>query len=73
MNHSLTEKEKYYFLCNLVASKNYCHYVMGNKDIFGRNKELFEKYKQFFRYVMGYAWISLYMEESIRKTKIKQK
>jgi hypothetical protein len=72
VNHSLNEKEKYYLICNLLASKNYCHYVLGNKKILESNKLLFEKYKPIFRYVMCYAWISLYMEESIRKTRTKQ-
>ena len=72
MSHSLTEKEKYYLISGLLASKSYCHYVLGNIEILNANKDLFEKYKPIFRYLMGYAWISLYMEESIRKTKIKQ-
>lgn len=69
-SHSLNEKEKYYLLCNLISSKNYCHYVLGNKEILEKNKSIFNKYLPVFRYLIGYAWISLYMEESIRKTKI---
>jgi len=72
VNHSLSEKEKYYLLCNLLASKNYCHYVLNNKKVLDANKDLMEKYKPVIRYLMGYSWISLYMEESIRKTKTKE-
>ena len=36
------------------------------------NKKLFEKYMPIFRYVMGYSWVTFYMEESFKKNKIKQ-
>lgn len=72
VNHSMNEKEKYYLICNLLVSKNYCHYVINNKNIMDANKEIFEKYKPVFRYLVGYVWISLYMEESIKKTRTKQ-
>jgi hypothetical protein len=70
MSHSLSEKEKYYLLCNILVSKNYCHYVINDADVLRANKELFNKYSPIFRYLIGYAWVSLYMEESIRKTKM---
>lgn len=69
IGHTLNEKEKYYMLCNLLASKNYCHYVLGNKKILNANKKIMDKYLPIFRYLMSYSWISLYLEESIRKTK----
>ncbi|AYV85133.1 MAG: hypothetical protein Satyrvirus4_30 [Satyrvirus sp.] len=72
VSHSLNEKEKYYLVCNLLLSKNYCHYILGNKKVLEANKNLFEKYKPAFRYIIGYAWISLYMEESLKKTKTKK-
>lgn len=72
LNYSLSEKEKYYLICNLLASKNYCHYVLGNSKIMNANKELLEKYKPIMKYLIGYAWISLYMEESLKKTRTKQ-
>lgn len=72
IGRSLCEKEKYYLICNLLISKDYCHYVLGNSKILNATKDIFEKYKPIFRYLMGYAWVSLYMEESIRKTKIKE-
>lgn len=72
IGHTLTEKEKYYLICNLLVSKNYCHYVLNNKNILLANNELFEKYKPIFQYLFGYAWITLYMEESIRKTRCKE-
>lgn len=72
LNHSLNEKEKYRLICNLLLSKKYCHYVLNNNNILTTNKDLFDKYSPIIRYVMGYSWISMYMEESIRKTKTKE-
>lgn len=73
VGHTLNEKEKYYLICNLLVSKNYCHYVLTNKKILNSNKTIMSKYFPIFRYLMSYSWISLYMEESIRKTKITEK
>ena len=73
VGHTLNEKEKYYLICNLLASKNYCHYILTNKKILDSNKTIMNKYLPIFRYLMSYSWISLYMEESIRKTKITEK
>ena len=66
---SLSEKEKYFLICNLLASKNYCHFVLNNYKILTANQELIEKYKPIIKYLIGYSWISLYKEESIRKTR----
>lgn len=71
-NHALTEQQKYYLLCNLLVSKKYCHYVLKNIKIMKSNTKIFEKYAPIFRYVMGYAWVTFYMEESIKKNRIKQ-
>lgn len=67
--HTLNEREKYHLICNLLASKKYCHYVANSGTILESNKELFEKYKPVFKYVFGYAWITMYMEESLRKSR----
>lgn len=71
-NNSLNEKEKYYLVCNLLPSRKYCHYIINNSKILDAIGGIIEKYKPIFRYLIGYAWISLYMEESIRKTRTKQ-
>lgn len=70
LSHCLSEKEKYYLIANLLISKNYCHYVLNQKKILEANESLFKKYKPIFRYLVGYAWLVLYKEESIKKNKI---
>ncbi len=72
LNYSLNEKEKYYLLCNMLLSKKYCHYVLNNNKILKANKDILDKYAPVIKYILGYAWISMYMEESIKKTRIKQ-
>ena len=72
IGHSLNEKEKYYLICNLLVSKIYCHYVLCDNDVLTANDKIFRKYKPAFRYLIGYAWVSLFMEEHIRKTRAKQ-
>jgi hypothetical protein len=69
---ALNEKEKYYLICNLLISKKYCHYVLGNSKVLEANKEIFGKYKPIFRYLIGYAWVIMYLEESIKKTRTKE-
>jgi hypothetical protein len=72
INNSLNEKEKYHLICGFLLSKKYCHYIVNNKKILIANKNLLEKYKPIIRYIMGYTWVTMYMEESKRKTKIKE-
>lgn len=82
---SLTsKKEFYYFLTSLMASKEYCHLIINNKYMLDkiRNKNLFnkknnqnnrsilEKYIPIIKYIMGYSWLTMYIEESIKKSRV---
>lgn len=71
-SHSLGQRERYVLLCNLLMSKNYCHFVINNRAILQSNLDLLLKYKPVFRYVMGYAWATMYLEEMAIKTRIKE-
>lgn len=73
LSNCLTEKDKYYLLCHLLISKSYADYVLNNEKILVSVKPLFKKYNSVFRYLMGYAWMGLHMEESIKKTNITAK
>lgn len=72
LSTSLSEMEKYYLLCNFLISRKYCHYVLGNSRILTETGPLFEKYKPVMRYLLGYSWVTMYLEESIRKRKTMQ-
>lgn len=71
-SYSLNEQQKYYLLCNLLASKKYCHLILKNVKIMTESKYLFDKYEPIFRYILGYAWSTMYIEESIKYTKIEE-
>lgn len=59
----LSEKERYYLLCNLLVNKLYCHLVVTNALILEKNKDIFAKYQPIFRYLLSYVWIILSDEE----------
>jgi len=67
-----TEKEKYYLLSNCLVSQKYCHYILNNPKILSKCKYIFDKYSPIFRYLIGYAWIIFYTEESAKKSRSKQ-
>jgi hypothetical protein len=72
----LSHTEKYYLIMNSMISKDLCHFVVNNKyilnDIMSDTKDpnghtFMNKYGQLIRYTLGYAWLTLYMEESIKR------
>lgn len=69
LSHSLTQKEKYYLVSNLLVSKNYSHYILNDANILTQLDGIFKQYKPIFRYLLSYAFINLYKEESIKKTR----
>lgn len=81
----INKKELYMLLTNILASKEYCHLVVNNdyaleklfnKELFNEDKNdhekrsLMQKYTPLFSYLWSYAWLTLYMEESIKRTRI---
>jgi hypothetical protein len=66
----LPEKEKFLLFCNLLVSKSYCHLILNNIKLLKFMKNIIKKYAQLFRYLIGYAWIRFYFEESIKKSYI---
>lgn len=64
----LDEKEKFILLCNLIVSKRYCHLALNNIFVLKLMKPIMTKYCELFRYLIGYAWVKFYFDESIKKT-----
>ena len=78
--------ELYKFVTNMIASKKYNHLILNNSealDLLSSNlffskfnfstnfaDNFIQKYIYSLKYVIGYAWITLYMEESIKKRKM---
>jgi len=81
LNTINSQYEFYNLTMSLLISKDYCHYVLNNPlyidklrkwtNSFSSNEiDLIELFKPAFQYAMGYSWLTLYMEECIKKTKI---
>ena len=79
------ERELYYLVSNLMVSKDLCHLILNNKDVlqilnsnkyfkkkFDKDTTFIKKYLSMIKYCLSYAWIAFYMEESIKKTFIKE-
>jgi len=66
-------KCKYYLINNILTSKDYCHLILNNKNLLELITPFFEKHKIIFKYTFAYGWISMYIEESLTKSKITTK
>ncbi|QTF49250.1 hypothetical protein qu_358 [Acanthamoeba polyphaga mimivirus] len=69
ISNCLSEREKYYLVCLLLSSKNYCHYILNNHKVITSISDIISKYKPIIRYLMGFAWMSLYLEERVKRSK----
>lgn len=67
---SLTsEKEMYDLFNTLLISKEYCHMVLNNYQVLSKMKPIIDKFMPLYKYLIGYAWTSFYIEECLFKTK----
>lgn len=62
-NQLPSEYTKYMFVSNMLCSRTYCHLILNNKEFLEISRPLFDKYKLVFKYLIGYAWITLKNEE----------
>jgi len=81
----INKQELYTLLSNMVASKDYCHLIVNNgyaleklmdKELYNENnvdkRSLLQKYTPLFSYLWSYAWLTMYYEECIKKTRIEE-
>jgi len=73
------KKELYLLVMNLLVSKEYCHLIINNYNVMRylnnideNNESFISKYYIIFKYVLSYCWITLYMEEAIKKSMIEE-
>jgi hypothetical protein len=64
---ALNEKNVLVLVIALLISKDLCHLIINNSYILKSISEILNKHKPILKYVMGYAWLSLYIEECIIK------
>jgi hypothetical protein len=69
LSSQLDDRELYFLTNSLLVSKEFCHHIVNNQYALTKLAPLFEKYKPAFRYTFGYAWLCMYIEECIFKTK----
>ena len=78
----LNDECKYYLIMNCLISKELCHLIVNNKYILQYimasydikyNRTFMELYGQILRYCLGYSWVIMYMEESIKRSYITTK
>ncbi len=62
------ERQLYDLFNTLLISKEYCHLVINNSVVLDKMKIIINKYYDLYRYLFGYAWTCMYMEECIFKT-----
>lgn len=62
----LPDKERFLLFCNLIISKAYCHLALNNEKLLLFMKPIINKYIQLFRYLIGYAWVKFYFDESVK-------
>jgi hypothetical protein len=67
-NYETHEKDVYLLLCNLIISKKHCHLILTNEKCLEKNRPIINKYCHLFRYLLGYGWLTLYFEESKKKS-----
>lgn len=71
MFSSINDSRSLYNLFNaFVTSRNFCHLVTHNSNILDMMRPLFVKYDENFRYVLGYAFLTYYIEESMLRQNI---
>lgn len=68
-SNTYDQKELYHIFISLLISKKYCHYVINNYFVLKKMKYIINKFKPIFKYIFGYAWQFMYIEECIKKTR----
>jgi hypothetical protein len=72
-NINMTDEEFYYLVMNLLSSKELCHYIINNEYMLRSLliNNFYGKYYYIFKYYLSYAWLTFYLEESIKKRNVK--
>ena len=63
------QRERYDLFNAFLLSKTHCHLVVNNSQVLECMNNLVTKLAPVYRYVFGYAWLTMYMEECIKKTR----
>lgn len=68
--HIVTDNRMMYDLFNaFLLSKDHCHLVLNNREVLEIMKPTIKKYMPLYKLLFGYAWICMYTEECVKKTR----
>lgn len=62
-------RERYNIFNMFLTSKKYCHLVINNPYVLDLMQPFINKFKPLYKYLWGYAWLTFYLEECIKKTR----
>jgi hypothetical protein len=70
--NALTSYNDMFFLfAHMLITKDYAHLVLNNQKVLVFMAHIMKKHYNLFRYLIGYAWITFYINESIKKSHVK--
>lgn len=64
-----SERDRYDMFNMFMLSKKYCHLVINNGYVLNIMNPIIKKFMPLYKYLWGYAWVTFYLEECIKKTK----
>ena len=64
----ISPRNRFQLFFNVMASPEYCHLVMNNGEIWEMMENVVSRCKPLVRYTMFYSYLSLYLQENIKKT-----
>lgn len=64
---TLDPKNRFSLFCNLIVSKKYCAITVNNEKVLTLMEHILHTRASIFTYMLGYTWLKLYFEESIKK------
>lgn len=71
LSRTVDEQSKIKLAAMLLSSKYFFQIILHNEKIMSIIQPLLSKYLPVFKYSLSYAFVTMYLEELIRKTKIK--
>lgn len=69
---SLKNHQKFNLFNSILVSPEYCHLIMKNEEIWNIMEPMIKKSLPLYRYLLFYTYLSLYLQENIKKTYLKQ-
>ena len=63
----ISGKNRFQLFFNLLVSPDYCHLILNNGDVWDMMENVVDRCKPLVRYCLFYSYLSLYLQENIKK------